>query len=457
MQKIRVVKSSGCGAALVCIVLLLFGCEPATDDGSIEAVRNRSELVVLTRNAPTTYYLERDEYAGPEHDMMQAFAASLGVKAHFIIYQSLEKLMDDLATGKGDVAAAGLTLTDARKRRFLYGPPYQKVRQQVVCRRNGRRAHNITELTQVQLAVVAHSSYVARLKALQAEHRELTWSTSQEDTETLLEQVWNREIDCTVADSNIVAVNRRYHPELVVTTAITPEEPLVWYLPPNSHSLRRAMEKWFKHYRTAGQLARTLDRYYGYVKRFDYVDTRRFLRRVKHRLPQYRKWFREAGAKCGIRWTLLAAQAYQESHWLPRASSPTGVRGIMMLTQPTAQELGVENRLDPKQSIFGGARYLRQIRARLPEEVAEPDRTWIALAAYNIGASHMRDARKLAESLQKNPNQWAALKNVLPLLSEKKYYSGLDFGYARGEEAVRYVNRIRNFEDLMVQRLDTER
>ncbi len=416
-------------------------------------MRKRGELVVLTRNAPTTYYLERDEYAGPEHDMMQAFADSLGVKARFIVYQSLEKLLDDLAAGKGDVAAAGLTLTDARKRRFLYGPSYQKVRQQVVCRRNGRRAHNITELTQVELAVVAHSSYVARLKALRAKHPELTWSASQEDTETLLEQVWKREIDCTVADSNIVAVNRRYHPELVVTTAITPEEPLVWYLRSDAHSLRRAMGKWFERYRSAGQLARTLDRYYGYAKRFDYVDTRRFLRRVKHRLPKYRKWFREAGDKFGIRWTLLAAQAYQESHWLPRASSHTGVRGIMMLTRPTAHELGVENRLDPKQSIFGGARYLRRIRKRLPDEVIEPDRTWIALAAYNIGSSHMRDARKLAESLHKNPNQWAALKGVLPLLSEKKYYSDLDFGYARGEEAVRYVNRIRNFEDLMVRRL----
>lgn len=441
-------------AVLFLAFVVLQGCDTAPRDGVLNDIRARGELVVLTRNAPTTYYLGRDHYAGPEYDMMQAFAGYLGVKARFVVYESLEALLDDLANGEGDIAAAGLTLTAGRTKHFLAGPRYQTIRQQVVCRRGGKRPDNVEELTKVKLAVVAHSSYVARLKDLRIDHPDLIWEEKDIDVEDLLEQVWEKQIDCTVADSNIVDVNRRYHPELVVTFPLTKPEPLVWYMSPDANSLKKALDKWFQHYRNEGQLARVHDRYYGFVQRFDYVDTRRFLRRVRSRLPKYRKWFEEAGKQYDIRWTLLAAQAYQESHWRAHASSPTGVRGIMMLTQPTAREVGVQNRLNPKQSIFGGARYLGQMRERIADNVTEPDRTWFALAAYNVGLSHLRDAMKLAEKLDKNPAVWADLKTVLPLLSQKKYYRELDYGYARGEEPVRYVNQIRNFEDLMAQQLD---
>lgn len=440
-------------AVLALLAAALIGCDRHPEDRTVKELRAKGELVVLTRNAPTTYYLDRDQYAGPEHDMMRAFAADIGVKPRFIVYASLEALLDDLAAGKGDIAAAGLTRTEGRLQHFLVGPTYQEIRQQVVCRRGGKLAEDVADLAHLDLAVVAHSSYVARLQQLRGEHAELSWTESEADTETLLEQVWKKQIDCTIADSNIVAINRRYHPELVVTFALTAAQPLVWYMPPQAHSLQQALGKWFRRYRASGQLARTLDRYYGFAERFDYVDTRRFLRRLNTRLPAFRKWFQEAGDKYDIRWTLLAAQAYQESHWRARAKSPTGVRGIMMLTQPTAREVGVTNRLNPKQSIFGGARYLKKLRRRLPDDINEPDRTWIALAAYNVGWSHLQDAMALAAKLDKNPKNWSDLKTVLPLLSDKRYYRDLDYGYARGGEPVRYVTQIRNFEDLIVQRL----
>lgn len=451
-------KATAFGLVLTWLVTLcLSGCEQPPRDSTLDQVRQSGQLVVLTRNAPTTYYLHRDRYAGPEHDLMQAFARHLGVQARFVAYDSLEALLDALAAGQGHIAAAGLTFTEGRAREYLVGPPYQKIREQVVCRRNGRRATSVAELADVDLEVAAHSSYVTTLARLRTHHPQLHWRTSDADTESLLEKVWRKQIDCTVGDSNIIAVNRRYHPELVVTFPLTAAQPLVWYLPPDARSLQRALQEWFRQYRREGRLARVLERYYGFVQRFDYVDTRRFLRSVEQRMPRYRKWFVQAGEKYGVRWTLLAAQAYQESHWRPRAKSPTGVRGLMMLTQPTARELGVSNRLDPKQSIFGGARYLSEIRTRLPEAIPEPDRTWFALAAYNIGWAHLRDAMKLAKRLGKHPHRWSDLKSVLPLLSEERYFRTLAYGYARGDEAVRYVNRIRNFEDLIVQRLAAAR
>ncbi|HEY5648079.1 MAG TPA: transglycosylase SLT domain-containing protein, partial [Nitrospiria bacterium] len=123
---------------------------------------------------------------------------------------------------------------------------------------------------------------------------------------------------------------------------------------------------------------------------------------------------------------------------------------------PTAKEVGVSNRLDPEQSVRGGAKYLDNIRRRLPEEMAEPDRTWIALAAYNVGMGHVRDARELARRLKKDPDQWSSLSEVLPLLSQKKYYKTLKHGYARGREPVLYVNRIRNYRDILEKTLEGE-
>ena len=147
--------------------------------------------------------------------------------------------------------------------------------------------------------------------------------------------------------------------------------------------------------------------------------------------------------------TLLAAQAYQESHWNRRAKSPTGVRGIMMLTLTTAKEMGVESRLDAAQSIMGGAKYLYQQQKRIPESVTGQDRWWQALAAYNVGMGHLNDARMLARKLDLDPDNWLELRGVLPLLSQKKYYSELKYGRARGTEPVTYVNRVRNYQNIL--------
>lgn len=182
-----------------------------------------------------------------------------------------------------------------------------------------------------------------------------------------------------------------------------------------------------------------------------WYEAQRFYYHIQTRLPMYRKQFETAAQQHGVPWTLLAAQAYQESRWNRHAKSPTGVRGLMMLTRDTASSLGIENRLDPEKSIEGGARYLAYLKNQIPEEIAHPDRTWIALAAYNVGLGHIKDAQRLATQFAKNPESWSDLKTVLPLLAKKKYYKQLPYGYARGWEPVHYVKRIRTFRTLLEQ------
>ena len=183
-------------------------------------------------------------------------------------------------------------------------------------------------------------------------------------------------------------------------------------------------------------------------------EIRRFHHHIETRLPQYRRQFEGIAQAYGISWTLLAAQAYQESHWDQYAVSPTGVRGIMMLTRDTASFLGIQNREDPTKSIEGGARYFYNLKKRLPRHIGKPDRISIALAAYNVGMGHIKDAQRLARRMGKNPNSWNDLKSTLPLLTQKSYYETLEYGYARGWEPVRYVKRIHAYHALLEQYLN---
>lgn len=186
---------------------------------------------------------------------------------------------------------------------------------------------------------------------------------------------------------------------------------------------------------------------------FDSFDIKKFNRRIQTRLPKYKDLLKKAALEHGWDWTLLAAIAYQESHWNPKAKSPTGVRGFMMLTRATAKEVGVKNRLSAEESIIGGARYLRKLEDRIPSYIPYPDRLWLALASYNVGFSHVRDARGLAAWQNQNPNSWQGVRESLPLLSARLHFKRLPHGYARGLEPVLYVDRIRNYHNILQRKL----
>ena len=439
---------------LLLMLLLLGACESKLNEAqkdtrSLDEIQSSGKLVVLTRNAPTTLYTDRDEkQSGPEYDLVESFAASLGLEVEYKIKTSVQEIIAAVENAEGDLAAAGLTITGQRQQKFVFAPAYQDVTQQLVCRRDNVQPEAIEDLVGLNIVVIAGSSYVERLQILRQQYPELAWKvTTTEDTEQLLRAVWKREIDCTVADSNIVDINRRYFPELIAPINLHESESLGWMMSGERGDLRSAIESWLVSFEESGELSVLQERYYGFVEVFDYVDTRKFITRIKSRYPKYRNFFLEAADKYQLSDRLLAAQAYQESHWRANARSPTGVRGIMMLTLDTARAMGVTSRLDPRQSIFGGAKYMsRLLNNRFAEEVVEPDRTWLALAAYNVGRGHLHDAQTLARDQGLNPHLWNDVKKVLPLLSDKSYYRKLKYGYARGSEPVRYVQRIRDYQ-----------
>jgi membrane-bound lytic murein transglycosylase F len=412
---------------------------------------------VLSRYSLTSYFIKGEEQAGLEYELAQRFADRLGVELKLIIPDNLTDMLNMIREGKADIAAAGLTVTTPRKETLRFSPVYHEVTQQLVYKQGQNRPKALTDIVEGQLEVIADSSHVEQLEALKSEIPELNWQTNSElDNAGLLELIQLELIDYTVMDSNEMSANQTLFPELRVAFDISEPQPLGWAMPlSDDDSLHLEVQAFFEDMEASGELDKLIEKYYGHIRRFDYVDTRALHRRIQTHLPLYRDDFETAQAQYGFDWTLLAAMSYQESHWNPKAVSSTGVKGLMMLTLAAAKDMGIADREDPTQSIDGGAKYLASIYERLPDSIVEPDRIWFALAAYNIGLGHLEDARVLAQKQGKNPSLWADVSQTLPLLSKQKWFSQTRYGYARGGEPVRYVENIRRYQSVL-QHIDEQ-
>ena len=413
---------------------------PPVDQG-LDSIRENGKLVVLTRLGPISYYEGGDGLTGFEYEAMQAFARTLDVEVEFRIYSTEQRLVRALARGKGHVAAAGLLVDEPRRAALIKGPAYAAARQLVVCHRQlPDIPRKIEDLGAVRFAAPRGAPGAAALA-----EAGLGDAVLAEDAEALLERVAARRLDCALADSRLFRIVNPYHPELLQAFELSGELPVAWAAAPGSEDVAEQLRLWLAGMKKSGQLAALEGRYFGFLPRFDYVDLRAFQRAIRDRLPDWEKALRRAARENGLSWQLLAAISYQESHWNPDAVSPTGVRGFMMLTQQTATELGLEDRGDTTASIAAGARYLVDLKRRLPAAVQEPDRTWMALAAWNLGLGHVYDARALAERLGRDKNSWADLRRTLPLLADPARAGKLRHGPARGGQAVHFVQQVRTY------------
>lgn len=435
---------------------LLSACNEAGTQ--LERVLERGELRIITRYAATTYYDGPEGPRGMEYELARGFADSLGVRLAVVTAPNASGVLAGLKQGEADLAAAGLGITGSLETEFRFTPAYQTVTQQLVYRAGNRRPESITEL-EGNLEVVSDSSHVDRLRLLQRDHPGLSWAENNRvDSEELLGLVWEKVVDYTVADSNEVTLNRRFYPELRVAFDLPEPKSLAWaFRREQDDSLYQAAVRYFQEIQADGTLEQLLERHYGHLEQFDLVGARIFQAHVRERLPAYLPLFQEVAAANGLDWRLLAAMGYQESHWNPDAVSPTGVRGLMMLTNVTARDLGVSKRTDPVQSIEGAGRYLRALLDRVPERIPYPDRLWFAVAAYNVGYGHLEDARVITQKRGGNPDRWMDVKANLPLLTKQGWYKRTKYGYARGYEPVKYVENIRSYYDILVWSTDQTR
>lgn len=435
------------------ILLATAGCQKLPEP--LPDVRQSKELIVVTHNGPNTYYVDGDNtYAGLEYDLVRLFVKDLGPDYHasFLVVGNITQVLPALLKGKAHMAAADLTITHTRKHMVNFSEPYQNVQQYVVYNaEQGKPPKKLKDLLDANIAVPAGTSYAERLKDISRFHPFLNWKEPKNvSADELLEKVAEGELDYTVADGHLSSMLGNYYPNLRNGMALGKPEQIAWAFPKNQDKwLREKANAFFERIKKDGTLRNLLDRYYGHSDRLKPVDVTAFLQRSRTILPQYLDLFKQAEELTSLDWRLLAAVSYQESHWDRFNTSPTNVRGMMMLTEDTADRMGVTDRLDARQSILAGARYIVLLKDAIPERIPEPDRTWMALAAYNIGLAHLEDARVLAQRMKLNPDSWADVKQALPLLNKVEYYSTLKYGYASGGAPVVFVESIRTYHKIL--------
>jgi membrane-bound lytic murein transglycosylase F len=436
-------------AIAISAVVLLSSYTPVP--GLIHQIKSLGELRVVTRVGPLEYYQAPDgTTVGPEFELARRFADELGVKLKITPMRTYAEIYAALTSGQAHLAAAGLKVPMQPVEGVEFGPAYQHVREHLIYRRGAQRPGSLAEIGNSDLEIAAGSAHAKTLENARNSYPDLVWvENASTSSQALLDGVADGSIDYTIADSTEFALAHDVHPDLRIAFDFQGTRPLAWATSDRDPTFARELSEYFSRLKIDGELATIVNRYYGRSEDAEFAGGPGFMQHLQSRLPLYKQWFVEAAEQSSQDWRLLAAMGYQESKWNPSAHSTAGARGLMQLTAETANETKVTDLSDPRQSIFGGAQYFRQVYAKIPAHVPEPDRTWFALAAYNIGFGHVEDARKLAQKSGRDPDSWQDVRNFLPLLEQEHWYTQTENGYARGREPVRYVENVRGYRDLL--------
>jgi membrane-bound lytic murein transglycosylase F len=414
----------------------------------MEQIWKRGKIVMITDTNVHNYYWYARQPMGFEFDLAQAFADYLGVELQ-VIAPGWDRMVDTLATGKGDFIAAGLTRSSYWRERVDFSDAYMKTKLEVIVHMSNHNIQTISDLNGKQVHVRSGTDAYRRLLELNAEGYDIRIAAHHtEGCDDLIRQVAERDIDITIADSHVTFINQRYHPEIRKPFSVSDHVHMGWAVNKGDQQLAEMINRFFERIINNGNMLKIRNRYYAHFPHVDYYDLLKFHQRLKTRLPTYQSVIMREAQRHYFDWRLIAALIYQESHFNPEAISYTGVRGLMQLTLETANDLGVENRGDPIESIGGGVKYLKWLYG-LFDDISGFDRILFAMASYNIGYGHVRDAQNIARSKGYAHQKWIALRETLPLLRQSTYYRKTMYGYARGNEPVRYVDNIMLYYDIL--------
>ncbi|MFK8022105.1 MAG: membrane-bound lytic murein transglycosylase MltF [Pseudomonadales bacterium] len=435
---------------LFALFAAISACEQSS---SLDAIQERGILNVATRNGPSTFHPDLIGQDGFEYQLAREFAEYLGVELNMYSVFGRDDLFRQLNHSKADLAAAGLIVSSGKFDNVRYSAAYFATQPRVIYKLGTRRPRTLQDIYNKRIIVGADSYHAQQLEELNRDHPDIQWQASyDQETIDLLELVQTGELDFTIVNEHEFIAHRGIYPQLSAGMRLGETRQLAWALPRNearTASLYTEMDTFLQAISNNGRLKQLQERYFSYFQDINQAGALEFAGNIRRRLPIYEKLIRTVATEYGMAWELLAAISYQESHWNPDAVSPTGVRGMMMLTEATAQQVNISDRNDLSQSLRGGAEYFLQVLRRMPEDISEPDRTWFALAAYNVGYGHVEDARKITEAQGFDPHLWLDVKEHLPLLRKRAWYSKTRYGYARGNEPVTYVQNIRHYHQVL--------
>ncbi len=413
--------------ALVFVVWSSYRLHPLQN--SLDSVSNSGELHVVGVPGPTTFLPQGDAARGFQYELLREFADELGVQLVIRTAPDAESVIRMVQRGEADIGITGLPSDDPRLQKLQASKPYLLVNQQLVRRNGGDPAAPDA----ARIAVSRNSAEARNLQRTNpgADLIEVRNATP----ETLLAQVDEGDADYAVVTQTDFEARRAAFPQLKAAAPLR-EARLAWSLHRRDDKLLKTANAFLEQARADGTLKR-LTGFYGQGETFNTIGVRTFNNDLQARLPRYRPAFEREASRHDMDWRLLAAIGYQESKWDADAVSPTGVEGLMMLTRATASDMGVTNRGNPRESIRAGADYYQLIDTRIPDTVREPDRTWMTLAAYNMGPGHVLKARRLAAAAGDNPDQWLDVSRHLRKLP-------------RAGQALVYVQEVRRYYDALL-------
>jgi len=423
---------------------------------TLQQVRNSGELHLVGVSSPTTFYQRDGNVHGLQFELAQQFANELGVKLVIDPVNDDQQVLHSVRRNHAQLALTVHAAHDQRLNRLRVSAPLVELEQQLIQRTDRFQPTSLDDLRQSTIAVIAGSSEAKRLRSALANVEGVRLVEFKEgdslDLLTLLDQ---GKIDYVGMIDQEFDAYRPLFPNLRDGLSFAKSDAVAWvFLKSADESLYQAAQNFLTRKQSDGTLER-LAAFYGAGDAFNRYGAKSFQKDISVRLPRYQREFEKQSAQHGLDWRLLAAISYQESHWDQNAISPTGVQGLMMLTQDTAKLMGVKNRTLPKDSIQGGTAYFKQILSKLPASVQEPDRTWMALAAYNMGPGHMIAARKLTRKLQGDPNSWLDVSRNLMTLAQHNRANGKPAPDVK--QALHYVQQVRRYYDAIALNHDAER
>ncbi len=419
----------------------------------LPGIEKRKVLRLLTTNTAATYFLWRGKLMGFEYELASEFAKQHGLYLEVIVPPSNADLLPWLKAGRGDLVAAALTVTDARRKQGVaFSRPYLYATETVVCRAGEQGLAGPADLKGRKVYVRKGSSYWQTLEKLKKSgiDFELTPVDEQLNTEEIIARVASGDYDLTVADSHMLEIELCHRDD--IRAAFTLGQPLAhgWAVNRQNTKLLTAVNAFFdKEYRGV---------FYNLTYKKYFSNKRGIRRRLKvrpghsGRISKYDELFRKFAVRYGFDWRLIAAQAFAESRFDPRARSWVGAKGLMQIMPGTARELGIRNIVKPANGIRAGVKYLARLREKFEPRLDVVDRNSFALASYNAGFGHVLDARRLAGTLGFDSDRWSDnVERAMLLLSHPKYSRKARFGYCRGSEPVDYVRKIFEHYDAFVR------
>jgi membrane-bound lytic murein transglycosylase F len=416
---------------------------------TLQKIKQTGVITVATRNSAHCYYLYRDQPMGFEYELAQAFAEYLGVRLQIKIVDKWSDMVAALSNGSAAFIAASMPITSKRQTQVAFSDGYMEVAQNIITHRKNTGIKEAADLSGKTIDVRKGSVYQQRLVELKKQGINLAIRLHDDlPVEELIQKVADGQIDFTIANSNIISINRRSFPGVVSTGSINDDMQLAWAVYPKSKKLLEQINAFLSMINKSGKFDEIYNKYYGDIDDFDYVDLEAFHRRVKNKLSRYSPFIKAAAKKHGFDWRLIAAQIYQESHLNPWAKSQAGARGLMQILPSTAKDLGIADLFDPVQNINAGVQHLKDLYDHFEQAHGE-DRLLISLAAYNIGQGHINDARDLAKKKGLDPDKWESLSKTLPLLQYRKYFMNTQYGFCRGTEPIRYIKQILIYYDVL--------